>query len=266
MKQTNRNPGLPPQPPSNTSSTETLPEGIAAVLAVLQILLTYGNHLLATLERRAAQRSFATIAQCFGTARIPVILARLTRGIRRALALQRVLLARAATGNDLVPEQPAPYRPSRERSSAAADGRQRQTPDTAGRPDPEEPTDLTTIPTIAQLEAEIRGQSVGRVIADICRDLGVSPFHCEARFAESLHQAVTTYGGDHLDLCGEMLNRSLELLKELDRTRDPALDWPKGGHETVRRIMGFSVGEPPVCPFPLSNSPGIPEAAAAAPS
>ena len=266
MKQANPSPGLspPPQPP-NTSSNETLPEGIAAVLGLLHILLAYGNHLLATLERRATQRSFATIAQCFGTARLPVILARLTRGIRRAMALQRVLLARAACGNDLVPEPPAPYRPSRERSSAAAEGCQRQTSDPAVRPDPKEHTDLDTIPTIAQLEAEIRDQSVGRVIADICRDLGVSPFRCEQRFAAALHDAITRYGGDHLDYCGDMLSRTVDLAAELAETRNPDLDWPTGNPDTIRCIVGFSVGEEPVCPFPLSASPGLVEAVAAAP-
>ena len=267
MNHANLTAGLspPPDPPKDRRG-EAVPEGIAAVLTVLRILLAYGNHLLATLELRAFQRSFATIAQCFGTARLPVIIARLTRGIRRAMALQRVLLARAASGNDLVPEPPASYRPSRERSSAAANGRPRNTSDPAVRPDPEEQPDLDTIPTIAQLEAEIRDQSVGQVIADICRDLGVSPFRCEQRFAAALHDAITRYGGNHLDLCGDMLNRKIDLLAELERIRDPDLDWPKNDDpDTVRRVVGFFVGEEPVCPFPAAVSPGSVEAVAAAP-
>ena len=255
----------PPSDPPKDRRGGTLPEGVAAVLSLLNILLAYGNHLLATLNHRAAQRSFATLAQCFGTARLPVILARLTRGIRRVLALQRVLLARAASGNDLVPSNlPLTGRRGNghPRQQTDVGGR---TSDPAVRPDPKEPPDLDTIPTIAQLEAEIRDQSVGRVIADICRDLGVSPFRCEQHFAGSLRDAITSYGGDHPGLCGDMLIRETELLAELERTRDPDLDWPKGGPDTVRRIVGFAVGEEPVCPFPPSASRGLQEVVAAAP-
>ncbi|HET8996681.1 MAG TPA: hypothetical protein VFN42_08435 [Acetobacteraceae bacterium] len=101
------------------------------------------------------------------------------------------------------------------------------------------------------------------MLADICRDLGVSPFRCETRFDDALHQAITTYGGDHTDLCCDMLNRKIDLLAELERDRTPDLDWPKGDDpDTVRRVVGFLVGEAPVCPFGVPASPGIVEAAA----
>src|SRR5487761_2632320 len=96
----------PPPDPSPDRAQKPVPQNIADVLTLLHILLAYGRHLAATLEHRAAARGFSVIAQFFGTARVPAILARLSRGILRAMALERVLLARAARGRDLVFFQP----------------------------------------------------------------------------------------------------------------------------------------------------------------
>src|SRR5487761_2581401 len=85
-----------PQGPKPDRAGKPVPEGIAAVLVLVRILLEYGRHLAETLEHRAAARSFSVIARYFGTARVPFLLARLSRGILRAMALERVLLARAA--------------------------------------------------------------------------------------------------------------------------------------------------------------------------
>src|SRR5487761_2290533 len=118
-----------PQGPKPDRAGKPVPEGIAAVLVLVRILLEYGRHLAATLEHRAAARSFSVIAQFFGPARLPAILARLSRGILRAMALESVLLARAARGRDLVffqprwraeptalvPQQPAEQKPPKPR-------------------------------------------------------------------------------------------------------------------------------------------------------
>src|SRR5487761_2441822 len=92
----------PPPDPSPDRAQKPVPQNIGDVLTLLHILLAYGRHLAATLEHRAAARGFSVIAQFFGTARVPAILARLSRGILRVMALERVLLARAARGRDLV--------------------------------------------------------------------------------------------------------------------------------------------------------------------
>src|SRR5487761_2739502 len=78
----------PPDPPQDRAE-KPVPQNIADVLTLLHILLAYGRHLAATLEPRAA-----------------AILARLSRGMLRLMALERVLLARAARGRDLVFLQP----------------------------------------------------------------------------------------------------------------------------------------------------------------
>src|SRR5215467_4697100 len=86
----------PPDPPKDPPAT-TLPENIEGLLQVARILLTYGRHLLDTIRQRATAPNFGAIAANFGTANLPTIIAHLNRGILRCLALERVLLARAAT-------------------------------------------------------------------------------------------------------------------------------------------------------------------------
>src|SRR6267154_6511156 len=93
-------PASPPDPPQDQPGT-TMPEHIAFILHAVVILLGYGRHLLATVRHRAAAPTFPTIAACFGTANLSTILAHLNRGILRAAALQRFLLARAETGRDI---------------------------------------------------------------------------------------------------------------------------------------------------------------------
>ena len=90
-------PASPTDPPQDQPGS-TVPEHIAFLLHAVDTLLGYGRHLLATVRHRATAPTFTTIAACFGTAKLSTTLAHLNRGILRAAALERVLLARAATG------------------------------------------------------------------------------------------------------------------------------------------------------------------------
>src|ERR1700761_5106539 len=79
----------------------TLPNNIEVLLHACRILLGYGRHLIDTVRQRAVAPRFNAIAACFGTAHLSTISAHLTRGLLRAIALERVLLARAAAGEDI---------------------------------------------------------------------------------------------------------------------------------------------------------------------
>ena len=253
--------GLPPHPgPKQDRPTKPVPEGIAAVLVIVRILLEYGRHLTATLEHRAAARSFSVIAQFFGTARVPVILARLSRGILRAMALERVLLARAARGRDLVFFQPR-WRAERAAPPPAPQPPAEQTPP---KPRPVR-AELPEFPTLEQLQADIRRRPIGHAIADICRDLGVSPSLCESRFNTVLYQAIAWYRGNFPKYYKEIRSREIEFAAEWDRDGTRALDWPEQTRDGIRRILGFFIGEEPVSPFPPSVPPGLLQAVATGP-
>ncbi|HTB44697.1 MAG TPA: hypothetical protein VK741_13795, partial [Acetobacteraceae bacterium] len=76
--------GLSPRPaPPKERRARPTPERITEILTVVSILAAYGRHLIETLERRAAARGFATIAQFFGTVTIDTILAHIYRGLMR---------------------------------------------------------------------------------------------------------------------------------------------------------------------------------------
>src|SRR3569623_1864657 len=93
--------GLSTQPdPPQDGLGKSVPPNSADILAIVHVLLAYARHLSMTLDSRAMRWGFSVIAQYFGTARLPVIRARLARGILRIMALQRVLLSRAKRGRD----------------------------------------------------------------------------------------------------------------------------------------------------------------------
>ena len=245
-----------PQGPKPDRAGKPVPEGIAAVLVLVRILLEYGRHLAETLEHRAAARSFSVIAQYFGTARVPTILARLARGILRATALERVLLARAARGRDLVVFEPR-WRGERATPQPAAE---QQPP----KPRPARP-ELPEFPTLEQLEADIRRRPIGHAMADICRDLGISPSLCNGRFWTALYCAIAWYRGNFAKYYKEIRSREADFAAALDRDRTLAFDWPERTGDGIRRVLGFFIGEEPVNPFPPPVPPGLPQAVATGP-
>ena len=261
--------GLPlPPDPSPDWAQKPVPQNIADVLTLLHILLSYGRHLAITLEHRAAARGFSVIAQFFGTARVPVILARLARGMLRAMALERVLRARAARGRDLA------YLPPRRRAEREPQAGPPQPkpadvepppplPAPRRRPETDEPPDLASLPSLAQFEAEIRRRPVGRTIADICRDLGVSPTLCEGSFWNALFEAITWYRGNLPKLVQTFRRREIAFEPELNA--DPRLGLPEETCEGIRRTLGFLIGEPSATPFRLPMPPSLLAAAATGP-
>src|SRR6185312_11222446 len=154
---------------------EAVPPNTAYLFAVIHVLLVYARHLSLTLDSRAARWGFSVFAQFFGTARLPVIRARLARGILRIMALQRVLLSRAMRGRDTDfsgPRERTPHKP-KPPAPPALDGVAPPTPQKrVRRRYADTVPDLDHLPTLAELEKEIRRRQIGATIADICRDLG----------------------------------------------------------------------------------------------
>src|SRR5579875_524002 len=99
-------PSTDPQP---DQAAPLMPERIARVLTVLFILIDHAHTLLELLEQGTAMRGFTLIARCFGTTKVPVIVAAIRRGLRRAVALRQVLQDCAADGHDIrLPRKRAP--------------------------------------------------------------------------------------------------------------------------------------------------------------
>jgi hypothetical protein len=277
--------GLSPQPaPPQDRPGSPAPARIAEILAILSVLTTYGCHLGQTLEQRAVARGFATIAQFFGTVAFDTILAHIQRGLMRAIALQRLLLLRAARGHDLpipaprapshreppakdaaIPAQQAGQTPPAELTpaqDAAAQAAARQAEARlARRIARNEPLTLATLPPMEAIEAEVRRSPVGRTLAAICRDLGISPSLCDSTFWNRLFDAIRLYRGSLGSLVLEVKRREQRFEKE--EWKHPGLELPEETRDGIRRVLGFCIGETPVDPFAIAAAPGAPVAAAA---
>jgi hypothetical protein len=274
-----------PDPPKDRPG-KPVPERIAAMLSLVAVLAEYGRHLAETIEHRAIWRGFATIAQFFGTATMPVILAHIQRGLMRAVALERLLLRRATRGRDLAilarrmrapraeeptAPQPEPTAPPAEPTAppaepAAADPAAPQPAEAlpAAQPEPppvrrrvpEEPLTLDTLPSMAQVEAEVRRRPIGQTIVDICRDLGISPTLCDGTFWNRVFTAIHCYRGSFANIMLEMRRREKRF--DHEHWQHPKLALPEQTREGVRRVLGFAIGEPPVDPFRPMSEPGAP--------
>ena len=130
------------------------------LLGLLRKLIDYGTELARSLQQRPAVATLVTVALHFGTRDIALILARITRGLQLAAALEAKVVSRP------LPEATAPpsFRIRSERKPRA--GRQ-----AARRPG------LPDMPTAEEIAAALRNRPAGSVIADICRDLGIVPAH-----------------------------------------------------------------------------------------
>ena len=245
-----------------------MPPGIEYVLGALAVLLGYGRHLLATIRRRATAPNFSCIAVGFGTANLSFICAHLNRGILRAIALERVLRARARTGRDLValrrpswmeePQEPQAAAAAAEAGDTAPaeprPARPRGKPRSAAQDDPE-----LYMPTLEELERQIRRRSIGSTLIDICLDFAVIPEFCLGGFWFHLSHAIAQYSRtDVIPLMREQFRRRDAFRKEQEYKIDASWDWATLARETVHQTLGFFIGEPPVDPFAAAQATGPP--------
>jgi hypothetical protein len=283
--------GLSPQAaPPKEQSGQPAPARIAEILAILSVLASYGRHLAQTLEQRAVARGFATIARFFGTVACDTILAHVIRGLMRAIALERILLHRAAHGRDLriltsrtpsgrqppaqdapdagqtarsappaelTPEQDAAAQDAAAREAAAREAEARLSRRIAAS----RPLTLDTLPSMEAIEAQVHRSPVGRTIAAICRDLGISPSLCEGMFWNRLFDAIRLYRGS---IGGFVLAvKRCEQRFDKEEWKHPGLELPDETRNGIRRVLGFFIGETLVDPFAVLAAPMAPVAAAA---
>jgi hypothetical protein len=239
-----------------------VPGRIAGFLQLVRVLLGYGRHLDKTLPEQAAHPRFPTLAAGFGTHDLRRIAAHIQRGIMRLLMLERVLLARAKQGRDIeptplpepaeqadietleiklrAPSQPSAT-PSKEPNSA---------PNRHPITDPDDPLNFV-MPTMKELEAQVRRRSIGRTITDICLDLGINPSICDGGFWNEIYEALWHFGGSFEQLHNVRERRREAFQKERDKLPDTwtwqVWDRPR---EAIREMLGYVLGEPPP-PDPL---------------
>ena len=241
-----------------------MPARIAAMLHTVRVLLGFGRHLAETAKDRSASTDFNAIAVCFGTSRLYAILAHVQRGLLRAAALERVLLARAAQGRDIqfvfprerptttpaAPADPRGEQPADPSAAQPADPQAEQSAEAPIAPKSTRPSrpfgwndPELFMPTPEQLEAQVRRRPLGRTIVDICLDLAVMPGFCTGQFWNTLFDSIRLHGGSVAVLMLEKVRREEAFCEEQDKKIGSNWDWQEMGREADRRMLGFFIGE-----------------------
>ncbi len=166
----------------------------AGLLTLVARLLTYGRDLLTELRQRNTQDAPNAIAHRFGAVSLALIIARITRGLMIATALQ----ARVKRGAWLLD---APARPAR---AAKADQPTRPRPERPARPTVNEEAELENLPAAREIAERMRHRPIGAVIVEICRDLGIDSSH--PLWGDVL-KAITCNRGNRVELLTIMTRR-----------------------------------------------------------
>jgi hypothetical protein len=134
----------------------------ARLRALIDDLILFGRILIETLQREPDSAAATRIISRFSTRNIAAIIARITRGLMLAAALDDRLV-RSARRID----NPPPPRPddTRSRSARQRPARSAMAGDDAAL--------LARMPTAAEIAANIRNRPIGDVLADIAHDLGL---------------------------------------------------------------------------------------------
>ena len=185
------------------------------LLTLVRTLIAYGRHMAAALQQRTSATDLADITRHFGTIDIGEIVARITRGLLRAAALEARLISHPIRE----PATPAALTAPSPREPRAAQPED----ESAGAGEPR----IVRLPTPGDIAAESRRRPAGAVLADICRDLGIVPSNPLWR---QLSAAIISYGGNLATLVGDIADRHGLLI------RPPAA--PTRGTGTAPAIHG----------------------------
>jgi hypothetical protein len=198
-----------PTSPGPTADETDTPSRTGRLLSLVRKLIDYGRELAASLSQHSRTMDLAPVMRAFGTRDIARILARITCGLLRAQALEDKVLHDAARLDTEPQPNPQPAASTRSPSAPRPPGdRQPLGPDLA-------PLDL---PTADQIAAKVRCQPIGAVIADICRDLGISPNHPLWR---ELQELIREHRGNYTSLVIELLDRPWLFRSESEPTAPP---------------------------------------------
>ena len=124
------------------------------------------------------------------------------------------------------------------RDTSRAEAARRGRPARLGWNDPE-----LFMPTLEELEAQVRRRPLGRTLVDICLDLAVVPGFCTGPFWNTLFDSIRLHGGSVATLMQEKVRREKAFSKEQDRKVGSNWDWQGLQRDALRRVLGFFIGE-----------------------
>jgi len=155
----------PPDPQPHRPAPGDAPSRTGRLLGLIRKLIDYGKELAGTLQQRPSAETIFDITRNFGTLSIALILARITRALRIAAALETRLANR-------------PARPDKSRATTRAPSpRKPRATRPAARHQDDPASLLDHFPTPEEIAAQLRHRPVGAVLVDICGDLGIVTSH-----------------------------------------------------------------------------------------
>ena len=199
---------------------------IGPVLGLVRTLIAYGRNLAETLRQHAADPTvlpcFTFLTIIFSTGDLAQILARITRGLLRAAALEERLRRLAACGHDLK-QDPADNHPQSPPQPHAAKPATPRWQDQDFRP--------ASLPTRRQIADHDRRRPIGAVLADICLDLGIVPDQMDRATWDELRRALSLHGGNPADLMVRCETRprsrlSADSLSPIPIAGQPGIEFP----------------------------------------
>jgi hypothetical protein len=198
------NPAIPP-------TDQPKPSRSARLLALVRALIDHGRELAATLRERAAT-DLGSVRGMFGTGDLALILQRIARGLMRARALETRVIETAARLDKGRGRRPG---------SAPAHRQPRAVP-AAARP-AEAPDAPIELPTEEEIADWVRRRPIGAVLADICRDLGIT---CDHPLWRELQHAITAESGNYVRLVMDIVHRAARRVAEAWFPAAPATSIP----------------------------------------
>jgi hypothetical protein len=176
------------------ASPDTPLSRVGRLLVLVRKLIDYGRDLAAKVQRNDP----AAETRHFDTSDILLILARITRGLHRAQALEERLIRSAARLDAGRRPRPKPATPTPRAPRPVEQDSQPGDPDRSLLPT----ADQIAARHATGLDPVVRRRPIGAVLADICRDLGILPSHPLWR---ELSTAIMANGGNLARLVKEII-------------------------------------------------------------
>jgi len=209
-------------------------------LILVVVLLFFWQALFAIVGAKGESPQFASIGVALGAHNLPVVLARIQRGMLRLLALDAYLYLRVKRGQEIPFVEP--------RAASAQTGK--PLPEAPAAPKSLRKRDLSYnpesahIPTMEEMEAEVRRAPIGRTIARVGLDLGVVPAFCSEEMGNALLQVLEYYGGSLARLFAIRRKREIAFQEECDRRPDTwEWNWRDLRKDRRRQVLGYLIGE-----------------------
>ena len=192
------------QPPDPRQDQAHTPARTARLRHILRKLIAHAEDLTWDLTRRPTGMAVLWITVRFASKDIPLILARITRGLRLAAALHATLprpqREHQRENQREQPAQPAPAERKR---------RTRPTPQSGNHANPGAPIAL---PTSKEIAAQLRNRPIGEILTEICLALGILTTDPLWRELESVLlengadcDRIAQDSRDRIDLCDTIL-------------------------------------------------------------